>query len=52
MVNGPDKAAELEDLRCGAQRGRPLGNEAWVVRIAKRLELEFALRPRGRPNQM
>ena len=50
-VNGPDKAADLEDLRCSAQRGRPFGGEAWVVRIAKRLGLESTLRPRGRPKQ-
>ena len=51
LVNGPDKAAELEDLRCSAQRGRPFGGEAWVVRTAKRLGLESTLRPRGRPKQ-
>jgi len=51
MVNGPDKAAELEALRCSAQRGRPFGGEAWVVRMAKRLRLESTLRPRGRPKQ-
>ena len=51
VVNGPDKATELEDLRCSAQRGRPFGGEAWVVRTAKRLGLESTLRPRGRPKQ-
>ena len=48
-VNRPEPAAELEELRCSAQRGRPFGNEAWVVRMAKRLGLESALRPPGRP---
>jgi hypothetical protein len=37
MMNGPDKAAELEDLPCSAQRGRPFGDEAWVVRISQGL---------------
>ena len=48
-VNRPERASELEDLRCSAQRGRPFGSESWVVRIAKRLSLESTLRPRGRP---
>ncbi len=51
LVNGTDNAAELEDLRCSAQRGRPFGDEAWVVRMAKRLGLESTLRPRGRPKR-
>ena len=45
-VNQPETAAELEVLRCRVQRGRPLGG--WVERVAKRLGLESALRPRGR----
>ena len=45
----PTGASELEDLRCSAQRGRPLGSRGWVVRVAKRLSLESTLRPRGRP---
>ncbi len=48
-VNRPERASELEDLRCSAQRGRPFGSQGWVVRIAKRLSLESTLRPRGRP---
>lgn len=39
-VNETERAAELEELRCSAQRGKPFGSEAWVVRIAKRLGLE------------
>jgi putative transposase len=50
-VNEAEKEAELEDLRCSAQRGRPFGGEAWVVRMAKRLGLESTLHPRGRPKQ-
>ena len=48
-VNRAETASELEHLRCSAQRGRPFGNQSWVVRIAKRLSLESTLRPRGRP---
>jgi len=48
-VNETETAEELEALRCSVQRGRPFGNPAWVVRMAKRLDLESTLRPRGRP---
>ena len=51
IVNGSDKADELEALRCSAQRGRPFGGEVWVVRMVKRLGLESMLRPWGWPKQ-
>jgi putative transposase len=51
-VNQSERASELEDLRCSAQRGRPFGSEGWVARIAKRLGLESTLRPRGRPKTL
>jgi putative transposase len=51
-VNETEKEAELEDLRCSAQRGRPFGNEKWVAHVAKRLGLESTLRQRGRPKRM
>ncbi len=37
------EGAELEDLRCNAQRWRPYGSEDWVVRMAGRLGFESAL---------
>jgi len=49
QVNDPEELEELETLRCSVQRGRPFGNPTWVVRTAKRLNLESTLRPRGRP---
>jgi len=51
-VNESERAGELEDLRCCAQRGKPFGSETWVVRMAKRLGLESTLRPRGRPKRL
>jgi putative transposase len=48
-VNQPQTGAELEALRGSVNRGRPFGSQRWVVRVAKRLELESTLRPRGRP---
>jgi putative transposase len=32
-------------------RGSPFGSEDWQKRIAKRLGLEYTLRPRGRPKK-
>ena len=51
VVNDPEGIEELEELRCSVQRGRPFGNPAWVIRTAKRLNLESTLRPRGRPRE-
>ena len=39
---------ELEACRLSAQRGKPLGDEGWVESIARRLNLESTMRPRGR----
>ena len=49
IVQRPETDEELEALRRCVWRGTPFGSEAWVERTAKRLGLEFTLRPRGRP---
>ena len=51
FVNAPDNASELDDLRSSAPRGRPFGNEDWVMIIAKRLGLESTMKSRGRPKR-
>ena len=51
FVNGEDKESELQDLRSSAQRGRPFGQQDWVIKIAKQLGLDSSLNPRGRPRQ-
>ena len=43
----PEKEAEA--LRVSVRRGRPFGSPDWVERTARRLGLDFTLRPRGRP---
>jgi putative transposase len=48
QVNRPQSEPELEAIRTAAQRGRPLGNKAWVHSIAVRHRLQTTLRPRGR----
>ncbi len=47
-VNEPLSKQELAAVRLSAQRGRPLGDETWVEAIARRLNLESTMRPRGR----
>jgi len=50
-VNQPLTDRELETVRRCAHRGQPLGNESWVESVARRLNLESTLRPRGRPKK-
>jgi putative transposase len=50
-LNRPQTEAELETLCRSVVRGLPYGNTAWQARTAKRLGLEFTLRPRGRPRK-
>ncbi len=47
-VNEALSDKELESLRLCAQRGRPFGDESWTETIARRLNLESTMRPRGR----
>ena len=48
-VNEPLSQPELDAVRRCAQRGTPLGDEGWVESMARRLNLESTMRPRGRP---
>jgi putative transposase len=48
-VNQPETEAELQALRCSVWSGRPFGQTVWQEATAKRLGLESALRPPGRP---
>lgn len=51
IVNQPQTEAELEALRSCVNRSRPFGHPNWVADTAKRLGLEWTLRPRGRPKK-
>ena len=42
---------ERKAIRWSVKRGSPYGNETWVESIARRLDLESTLRPRGRPRK-
>jgi len=48
-VNEPLSENELKAIRSCARRGAPLGDEGWVESIARRLDLESTMRPRGHP---
>jgi putative transposase len=50
-VNQIEEEQELESLRLSVQRGRPFGQPKWQKKIAKRLGLESAYRPTGRPRK-
>jgi putative transposase len=50
-VNQTEDERELESLRRSVQRGRPFGQTDWQKEIAKRLGLESAYRPTGRPRK-
>jgi putative transposase len=51
QVQQPQTEAELEAVRRCVVRGSPFGNTAWQERTARRLGLEYTLRPRGRPKK-
>jgi putative transposase len=49
IVNRAQSEAELNAVHQAIRRGAPFGDLQWQVRTAKRLGLEWTLRPRGRP---
>jgi putative transposase len=50
-VHRPIDEAQLAAIRRSSATGLPYGEEAWVKRLAKRLELDLTIRPRGRPRK-
>jgi len=51
LVNEPQSAAELEEIRTCVNRQRPFGEKQWVVDRAAELGIEQALNPEGRPRK-
>ncbi|HUG90782.1 MAG TPA: hypothetical protein VML55_08120, partial [Planctomycetaceae bacterium] len=51
LVNRPQSEAAVKAVRHSIRRGTPFGSSQWQVRTAKRLGLEWTLRPRGRPRK-
>ena len=48
-VNAVASDVDLEIIRESVRRDRPLGTSEWTLQTAKALNLEYSLRPRGRP---
>jgi len=42
---------KLEKIRYSIKRGRPYGNDSWIKKVAKKLNLLSTLRSRGRPKK-
>ena len=50
-VHGPLDKATLQRIRRSSATGLPYGADAWVARLAQKLDLDLAIRPRGRPKK-
>ena len=50
-VHRPIEDAQLDAIRRSSATGLPYGDGAWVNRLAKRLQLDLTIRPRGRPRK-
>jgi hypothetical protein len=48
-VNAVTSDVETQIIRESVRRDRPLGTSEWTLETAKALNLEYSLRPRGRP---
>jgi putative transposase len=52
LLNEPQTDAEQEQVQQSLLRNRPLGNAAWTERIVRRLQLQYTIRPPGRPRKV
>jgi putative transposase len=50
-VNRPLRSRDEEAVLRSIRRGQPFGSEPWQAKVAARLGLESAFRPRGRPRK-
>jgi putative transposase len=50
-VHLPLEESSLTSIRRSADRSLPYGDSAWVKRLAKQLDLDLTIRPRGRPRK-
>ena len=49
LLNGDQAERDEAEVRVSLERNRPMGDPAWIARMAKKLGLEHTLRPPGRP---
>ena len=52
LLNEKQGQKQVAAIQRSIARDRPFGSEAWVKKIAGRMNLEFTLRPRGRPRKI
>jgi putative transposase len=50
-VHLPLADEELAAIRRSSAAGLPYGDAAWIKRLARRLDLDMTIRPRGRPRK-
>jgi len=50
-VNAALSEKELQSVRNSVDRGAPLGDPQWTLKIAPKLKLHSTLNPRGRPKK-
>jgi putative transposase len=50
-VHQPLPESTLASIRRSNGTGLPYGSPAWVERLAKKLDLDLTIRPRGRPRK-
>ena len=51
LVNQPLSETEMKAIRQAVVRGSPFGPDLWQKQVARRLGLQYTLRPRGRPKK-
>lgn len=51
LVHRPLEEATLAAVRRSCATGLPYGRDVWVRRLAKKLDLDLTIRPRGRPRK-
>jgi putative transposase len=51
LVHRPIAENTLTSIRRSNETGLPYGDPAWVKRLARRLDLDLTIRPRGRPRK-
>jgi putative transposase len=51
-VHDPLPESTLASIRRSNTTGLPYGNPAWVEKLAKKLDLDLTIRPRGRPRKV
>lgn len=50
-VHLPQDERVLDRIRRSVESGLPYGDESWIKRLAKKLDLDLTIRPRGRPRK-